>query len=372
MMRLPMFRYLAPRTVEEAARILAGEGPDASLLAGGTDLLPNMKRRQQTPKTVIGLRGVDGFGRVRWEPATAAATAGRPRGRDDGANPGGTVLELGAGATLAHLVRDARLAETVPALWQAAALVATPHLRALATLGGNLCLDTRCTYYDQSYEWRKAIGFCKKRDGVTCWVATSSPKCLAVSSTDTAPALMALGARVRLVSVRGTREVSLADLYQNDGMQYLTRQPDEILTEVLVVQPAGWRSTYWKLRRRGSFDFPVLSVGAALRFEGTGRTARVAEARIVLGAVASRPLLADEANTFLAGKPLDDATIEEAATLAARPAKPMDNTDFVLGWRKKVTREFVTYALRELRGDDLRAVRERYVHHGPIAVAAMS
>jgi len=355
MMRLPLFRYAAPRTIEEAARILSGEGPSASLLAGGTDLLPNMKRRQQTPKTVIGLRQVAELAQARW----------------DGASGGAGSVSFGACTTLTRVVRDVRLAEAAPALWQAAALVATPHLRALATLGGNLCLDTRCTYYDQSYEWRKAIGFCKKKDGEICWVATSSPKCLAVSSTDTAPALMALGARVRLVSVRGTREIALADLYQNDGMQYLTRQPDEILTEVLVALPAGWRSTYWKLRRRGSFDFPVLSVGAAARLEGTGPRARVAEARVVLGAVASRPLLADEAGAFLVGKPLDDATIEEAATIAARLAKPMDNTDFVLGWRKKVTREFVLYALRDLRGDDLRAVRERYLHHGPIPVASM-
>lgn len=355
MMRLPMFRYMAPRTVEEAARILAGEGPRASLLAGGTDLLPNMKRRQQTPQTVIGLRQVAGLGDTRW----------------DGSGRSASKVSLGAGTTLTRVVRDARLAESAPALWQAASLVATPHLRALATLGGNLCLDTRCTYYDQSYDWRKAIGFCMKKDGKTCWVATSSPKCLAVSSTDTAPALIALGARVRLVSARGTRELALADLYQNDGMQYLTRQPDEILTEILVELPVGWKSAYWKLRRRGSFDFPVLSVAAAARLEGTGRTARVAEARIVLGAVSSRPLVADEANAFLVGKALDDATLEEAASMAARLAKPMDNTDFVLGWRKKVAREFVLYALRDLRGDDLRAVRERYLHHGPIPVASM-
>jgi 4-hydroxybenzoyl-CoA reductase subunit beta len=352
MMRLPLFRYVAPRTIDEVARVLAGEGSEASLLAGGTDLLPNMKRRQQTPKTVIGLRRVEALRRTEWD-------------------EGRRSVSLGACTTLTQVVRDPRIAAEMPALWQAASQVATPHLRALATLGGNLCLDTRCNYYDQSYEWRKAIGFCKKKDGDICWVATSSPRCLAVSSTDTAPALMALGARVRLVSVRGVREVALADLYRNDGIEYLARSADEILQDVVVELPAGTRSTYWKLRRRGAFDFPVLSVAAALRMDGAGAAARVAGARIVLGSVASRPLVADATNAFLAGKKLDDATIEEAASLAAGPAKPMDNTDFVLGWRKRVVREFVIYALRELRGDDICAVRERYVRHAPIPIESM-
>jgi 4-hydroxybenzoyl-CoA reductase subunit beta len=224
----------------------------------------------------------------------------------------------------------------------------------MATLGGNLCLDTRCNYYDQSYEWRKAINFCMKKDGVTCWVAPSSPKCMAVSCTDTAPALMALGARVRLVSQSGEREISLAELYNNDGMNYLHRKPDEILAEVLLDSLHGWRSTYWKLRRRGSFDFPVLSVAAAARF---GKNGVVDETRIVIGSAASRPLVAEEAARFLVGRSLTTETIVEAAALAARIAKPLDNTDFDMSWRKKVTAEFVTYALRELRGDDVTSER---------------
>src|SRR5262249_23670158 len=156
----------------------------------------------------------------------------------------------------------------------------------MGTIGGNLCLDTRCNYYDQNYEWRKAIDFCMKKDGETCWVATSSPKCLAVSSTDTAPALIALGADVTLVSAEGPRRLPLTDLTANDGIRYLTRLPTEILTTVHVPNLEGWRSTYWKVRRRGAFDFPVLSVAAAARFDAGGA---VIDARIVLGAVASRP-----------------------------------------------------------------------------------
>ena len=324
MIRLPRFRYVAPREVAEAARVLSGEGPDAMLIAGGTDLLPNMKRRQQVPRTLVSLRGVSEMKQLT---------------SDDGCT-------LGAALTLTGLLREESLRARYAALWEAAGMVATPHLRNMATLGGNLCLDTRCTYYDQSYEWRKAIGFCKKKDGETCWVAPSSKRCLAVSSTDTAPALIALGATVRLVSTAGSRDVALEDLYQNDGMQYLTRRPDEILTEVRLGPADGWRSTYKKLRRRGSFDFPVLSVAAAARLAGDGT---VEQARVVLGAVASRPILAQEASEFLVGRKLTDETIAEAAALAAKPAKPMDNTDFTLHWRKRVAAEQVARALRDLR-----------------------
>jgi 4-hydroxybenzoyl-CoA reductase subunit beta len=234
--------------------------------------------------------------------------------------------------------------------------VATPHLRNMGTLGGNLCLDTRCNYYDQNYEWRKAIDFCMKKDGETCWVATGSPKCLAVSSTDTAPALLALGARVTLVSAGATRQVAAADLYQNDGIHYLTRRPDEILTAVHIPTTDGWRSVYWKLRRRGSFDFPVLSVAAAARFAADGT---VEAARIILGAVASRPIDAAAAATALIGLRLTDEAIAHASETAAKPAKPMDNTDFDLTWRKRVMKDVVTYALRELRGDDVREWRRK-------------
>jgi 4-hydroxybenzoyl-CoA reductase subunit beta len=339
MMRLPLFEFRTPRTLEEAARILDGQGPDTRPLAGGTDLLPNMKRRQQVPKTLMSLRHIEGLTQVQLS------------------NSGS---RLGACLTLADIAEDPRFRNGMTALAQAAALVATPHIRNMATLGGNLCLDTRCNYYDQNYEWRKAINFCLKKDGITCWVAPGSPKCVAVSSTDTAPALIALGARVRLVSRSGEREIALADLYNNDGINYSKRRPDEILAEVLLDSLRGWRSTYWKLRRRGSFDFPVLSVAAAARFS-TRRV--VEEARIVVGSAASRPLVASEASKFLLGRSLNAETVAEAAALAARIAKPLDNTDFDMTWRKRVTAEFVSYALRELRGDDVRAERESVTRH---------
>jgi 4-hydroxybenzoyl-CoA reductase subunit beta len=339
MMRLPLFEFRSPRTLEEAVRILDGQGPSTMPLAGGTDLLPNMKRRQQVPRTLMSLRHVESLRQVQL---------------------GDSASRIGACLTLTDIAEDPRFRNGLTALAQASALVATPHIRNMATLGGNLCLDTRCNYYDQNYEWRKAINFCLKKDGDTCWVAPSSSKCVAVSSTDTAPALIALGARVRLISRSGEREVALADLYNNDGIHYIKRRPDEILAEVLLDSLHGWKSTYWKLRRRGSFDFPVLSVAAAARFSTQGV---VEEARIVVGSAASRPLVASEASKSLLGRSLNPESIAEAAALAARIAKPLDNTDFDMTWRKRVTAEFVTYALRELRGNDMHVERESVTRH---------
>jgi 4-hydroxybenzoyl-CoA reductase subunit beta len=360
MMRLPRFRYRAPQTVADAALWLADAPADTMLLAGGTDLLPNMKRRQQTPHTIIGLRGIEELSRITpgvgsRASARSAETLARAEAGAGGAS-GADGYRIGSGVTLTTLVRDERLRAVCPGLWQAAAQVATPHLRSMGTLGGNLCLDTRCTYYDQTYEWRKAIDFCMKKDGEICWVATSSPRCLAVSSSDTAPMLQALDARVRLVSSSGERELLVADLYDNDGMRYLTRRPDEILTEIVVPDQTGWRSTYWKLRRRGSFDFPVASVAAAARFDGEGR---VLEIRMVAGAVASRPMGAPQAAALLIGAALSDERIAAAAQAVYAVAKPMDNTDFELVWRKKMVVTLATCVLRELRGDDVSSMRLR-------------
>ncbi len=339
MMRLPLFEFRAPRTIEEAARILDGERTNAMPLAGGTDLLPNMKRRQQVPRTLMSLRHIESLSKMELSQSGS---------------------RLGACLTLSDIAEDTRFRNGLTALAQAASLVATPQIRNMATLGGNICLDTRCNYYDQSYEWRKAINFCLKKDGTTCWVAPGSSKCMAVSSTDTGPALMALGARVRLVSRSEEREVLLSDLYNNDGIHYIKRRPDEILAEVLLDSLHGWKSTYWKLRRRGSFDFPVLSVAAAARLS-KGNV--VEDARIVVGSAACRPLAAHEAAKSLLGRTLDQRAIEDATALAARIAKPLDNTDFDMTWRKRVTAEFVTYALRELRGDDVRAERESFTRY---------
>jgi 4-hydroxybenzoyl-CoA reductase subunit beta len=337
--RLPSFEYRAPRDVAAAAALLASSPEDTMLLAGGTDLVPNMKRRQQTPRVLVSLREI-------------AALRAIDHTRDG--------VTIGAGVTLSTIVNDAGLRESATGLWQAVAQIATPHLRNMGTIGGNLCLDTRCTYYDQSAEWRKAIGYCMKKSGDTCWVATSSPKCLAVSSTDAAPALIAMGARVRIASAGGERVIDVDDLFHNDGMRYLTLRPGEILTGVIVPDQAGWTSRYWKVRRRGSFDFPTGAVGVAIERDAAGV---VTNARVVLGALASRPLLSTKAADRLIGRPLDDAAIAEAADAAYEIAKPMDNTDFTIVWRKRMVKSLVTSALKDARGDDMRAARLSLARH---------
>lgn len=305
----------------------ADAGPDSSYVAGGTDLYPNMKRRQQEPKTVISLMGI---------PELRAD--GRSGGRaDDG-------LVIGGCVTLTELAACPPVRLTAPAVCVAAELVSTPLLRNMGTLGGNLCLDTRCNYYDQSYEWRKAIDFCMKKDGAICWVAPSSPRCWAVSSSDVAPVMVAIGAEYVLTSASGERVVPAARCYHNDGINYLTKQPDEILSAVRLPAADGWDAVYHKLRRRGSFDFPVLGVAAWVRWDGD----QVAEGRVVLGGVASYPLEVPEAGAALTGTRLEPDAISAAAQAAFRPAKPMDNTDFDLSWRKQMTRVYVTRALEEL------------------------
>jgi 4-hydroxybenzoyl-CoA reductase subunit beta len=323
MMRLPKFRYFAPTSVKEALRIKAGEGAEASFVAGGTDLYPNMKRRQQTPATVIGLSRIASLARLRF-------------GRD--------AVSIGAAVSLSAIERHRRMRRAFPGLVAAIEEISTPPLRNMGTLGGNVLLDTRCNYYDQNAEWRQAIDYCMKKDGAICWVAPGSPKCLAVQSADSVPVLIALGARARLASPDGERDIALEDLYRNDGIHYLTKRPEELLTEILLPPPDGWRASYRKLRRRGAFDFPVLSVGAAVRREGDV----VAEARLVLGGVASAPLRLTRAEEVLRGRRLDADSIAEAAEASSGHARPMDNTDFSFLWRKEMTRRFVASALKGL------------------------
>ncbi len=324
MIRAPRFRYHVARSIEDAAAALADGGPLAKLLAGGTDLIPNLKRRQDAAELLVSLRRVEELRGI--------------------ASNGETVI--GAGTSIADIARSVAIREQHPALFRAASQLASPLIRNTATLGGNLCVDTRCNYFNQTLEWRKAIGFCLRGplpDGV-CWVAPSSTRCWAIASSDTAPALIALGARVTLRSAAGERDLALEELYADDGAQPLAKRADEILIAIRIPSRQV-RSTYWKLRRRGSIDFPVLGVAAAVRF---GPGDEVEDARVVLGAVASRPLVIAEAQT-LVGRRLTDEVIEEFADAAARHSKPLDNADFHLTWRKTVARSYVAGALRELR-----------------------
>ena len=334
MIRLPPFDYVSPTTIEQAVRAVADAGPDGMLVAGGTDLYPNMKRRQFEPKTLVGLRAI-----------------GALRGVRGSAREG---VRIGACTTLTAVATHPELTKGHAGLAMAAGLVSSPQLRNMGTLGGNVCVDTRCNYYNQSYEWRKAIGFCMKRDVDICLVAPGSPRCWAVSSSDTAPVLWSLGAQIRLVGPAGERTVPIAALYRDDGIQYLSKGADEILTEIVLPPAEGWRSAYLKLRRRGAFDFPILGVAAAVRLEGDV----VREARIVLGAVASLPREAPKAAAALVGHRLTDEVIEAAAEAAAGPARPLDNTDLTHPYRKKVTRVYVARALARIAGLETPVSRE--------------
>jgi 4-hydroxybenzoyl-CoA reductase subunit beta len=321
MLRLPVFEYIAPQTVDEAVALKKEHGENAMYVAGGTDLFPKMKRRQMTPPVLISLNEIEEL-----------------RGFSNGNG-----VTIGAGLTLTEVANHPTLKEQYPALATAAGLVSSPPLRNAGTIGGNLCVDTRCTYYDQTFEWRQALGFCMKKDGDICWVAKSSPKCLAVSSSDTAPVAIALGAAVRLVGPDGERTIPVEELYRNDGQFYLTKSPDELLVSIHLPPRAGWRMTYLKLRRRGTIDFPILGVAAAVKLDEGGVCL---DARVVLGAVSSRPVVLDElVQELLIGQPLTPERIEQFAQKAFRPAKPMDNTDMNLSYRKKVTKVFIARAL---------------------------
>ena len=322
MLRLPPFEYLSPQSVAEAVSLKAKHGSNAMYIAGGTDLFPNMKRRQFTPQTLIGLRELKELRMII---------------SDEG-------LIIGAGVSLSEVAEHLEVRKHYPALAKAASLVSTPQLRNMGTFGGNLSLDTRCTYYNQTYPWRKALGFCLKKDGDICWVARSSPKCLAVSSSDCASVAVALDAEFCLVGPEIERRVPAGQFYNNDGISYLNKNEDELLTYIHFPPYEGWLMNYKKLRRRDSIDFPILGVATALRLENNGDCA---EARVVLGAVASSPLLAYEAEKMLIGGRLTSDRIEVAAQVASKLAKPMDNTDMTLGFRKKMVTRFVTKAIKE-------------------------
>lgn len=337
MLRLPRFEIHRPHRLEEALELLSGGGGEVRVVAGGTDLWPNMKRRHQSASTVVSLMGIKELSLIEV--------------REDG-------LHLGASCRLSDLERDPRVTGSYPAFAAAIASISSPPLRNMGTLGGNLCLDTRCTYYNQTEDWRRSISYCMKEQGEVCWVATSSPRCWAHSASDSAPILAALGARVRLVSKRGERWLPVEELYRNDGIDYLAKERDEILAEVHI--PAGaalphCRSAFWKLRRRGSIDFAVLSVAAAVWLAKDEVT--VERAQVFLGAVSSQPAPASAVAQTLLGRPLDEESIRGAAALVRRAITPMDNTDFQPQWRGAVAARYVEGALRELA--DLPAERLR-------------
>jgi 4-hydroxybenzoyl-CoA reductase subunit beta len=326
MMRLPKFSYLVPQTIGDAVKMMGDAGPQAQFVAGGTDLYPNMKRRQQTPQTVISVTRLKELNQI---------TGDGQKG-----------LRIGASVSLTDICEHAGINQDYPFVAQAARTISTPILRNMGTIGGNLLLDTRCNYYDQNYEWRKGINFCMKKDGEICWVAPGSSKCWAVQSSDLVPLMVAIGAKLKLVSTLGDRVVEAAGFYNNDGIDYLRKRPDELLTEIHLPPVNGWRAIYKKLRRRGAFDFPVLGVAVRLDLEGD-RT--VKDAKLILGGIAPAPIEVKEAQAALIGAPLDEERMQAAAESCYMKARPLDNTDFLMNWRKQMARPYVLRALQELQ-----------------------
>lgn len=311
MLRMDPFHVERPTTVDEAVALLAAHGGKARVLAGGTDLLPNLKHGLHEPELVVSIGAVQALKGVR---------------------DAGDALEIGALTTLHELEHHPLVAAHAPGLARAASMVAGPQLRRMGTLGGNLCLDTRCLYYNQTHFWREALGYCLKKDGDTCHVVAGGKKCVAAASNDTATMLLALGAELELVARGGERTVALDDFFVADGARNTVRKDSELLARVRVKKGGGQRREgYAKLRHRGSIDFPLLSVAVALE---VGSARRLTAGRLVVSALQARPnrIPLDA----LVGRPFDDATIAEMAQLAHARCTPMTNLADDPAWRKEM------------------------------------
>lgn len=324
-MSLPSFEVVRPRSLESAIDALARYGADAQMVAGGTDLVPSMKQGLFAPRVLLDLKGLRDLDFIRFDP-------------DRG-------LEIGALTRITPIAESPVLARYFPVLHEAAKTIASPLLRNMGTLGGNLCLDTRCLYYNQSGFWRESLGYCIKKDGTRCHVAPGSAVCWAAFSGDTAPALLALDATVDLASPRGQRTVPLAEFYVNDGLLRMNKAHDEIVTGVRVpASSAGWLGVYKKLRIRQSIDYPLAGVAVAMRKDSGGVCL---DARIALTAVNPAPKLVLAA-ALLQGHRYDPALADEVAHEAIRAAKPLRTSASTMEYRRHMVRVFVRRALKEL------------------------
>ena len=315
MLRMDGFEVIVATSYQDA---LAAWHPQAMYAAGGTDLLPNLKHRLFTPATVIQL-----------------AVPGRVT-EIDGA------IHIGAGITLAALAADPLIRRRLPALAQAAGIVAGPQLRQMGTLGGNVLLDTRCLYYNQTEFWRKSLGWCLKAAGDWCHVINGPKTCVATQSSDTVPVLLLLDAELDLIGPEGARTMKIRDLYRFNGMDHLQIQKGELLTAIRVPLPdPGLTAAYEKLRTRASIDFPQLSVAVALRREDPAdRASPLADLRVVIGAINPQPKALRGLDDLL-GRPLDAAAIDHAADLAHRQSRPQGSVHGDVAWRRQMAGVFV-------------------------------
>jgi 4-hydroxybenzoyl-CoA reductase subunit beta len=305
---LPDFRTLRPASLSDAVNALAA--PGAEPLAGGTDLLPNLRRGLGKPETLVDLTGISGFGTI---------SVGA-----DGA------LRLGAGATLEAIAEDARIIASWPAIAHAASLVAGPSHRAAATLGGNLCQDTRCVFYNQSEWWRSGNGFCLKYEGDKCHVVVKSDRCYATYHGDVAPALMVLNASAEIVGPKGLRQISLADLFREDGSTHLTLEAGEVLAAILVPPATGWKAAYSKVRVRDAIDFPLAGVAMALKRDGNA----IAGLRVAITGTNSAPLMIP--TDALWGRPWNEETAEALVQAVRKVSNVLKTTVAGVKYRRRV------------------------------------
>jgi 4-hydroxybenzoyl-CoA reductase subunit beta len=319
---LPEFRLLRPRVTDEGIAMMAAQQGDIRVLAGGTDLIPSMRQKLFGPGYVLDLRGI------------AELRGIRPHA--DGS------VEIGALTPLRTIEQSSYLRKHFPVLSEAAGTVASPVIRNMGTIGGNICLDTRCLWYNQSLTWRKGCGFCIKKDGNLCHVAPGGTKCWAVFSGDTPPALLCLNAEIEIASANGRRRMPLRDFYTGDGISYRRLQPNELVTRiVLPAQSAGHRGVYRKLRVRGSIDYPLAGVAVAMKRSN----GHVSEAHIAITAVNPAPMLVKGASELLAGKIIDEALAEAVGDMAARTAKPLTTSALTPEYRREMIRVFTKRAV---------------------------
>ncbi|MEK9499718.1 FAD binding domain-containing protein [Gaopeijia maritima] len=324
MLRLPEYRYHRPTRIAEVQALLAEHGAEARVVAGGTDLIPNMKHRLFEPAHLIGLSAVEELRGVTVD--------------DD-------VLDIGAATTLDELGRNAEVRRHAPALAEAARHVAGPQIRNRGTIGGNLCLDTRCTYYNQTEFWRTALGFCLKKDGDTCHVTRVGKKCVAAHSADTPPVLMVLDAEVDGVGPSGPWTHAVKDLFVADGIHNTRLEAGDVVTRIRVPISAARRCVYRKLRQRQAVDFPLLTVAvAATRVDGGW-----SDLRGVVTGLGSRPRWISGWDRIFEGGPLDDEGIDELAQRAWAQCHPLENMIVDPEWRRAMVPVEVTRALKELR-----------------------
>lgn len=323
MLRCPKFELATPTSVGQALALLAEAGPEAMVIAGGTDLLPNLKHELFTPSLVVSLAGIQELRGIHRQ--------------SDGS------ITIGAMTRLDEIAASPLLRERAPALAQAASRIAGPQLRAMGTLGGNVLLDTRCQWYNQTYFWRQSLGFCLKKDGTKCHVVEGGAKCVAAASNDSAPALMTLDAELGFESVLGTRSTRIEEFWLGDGIVNKKLSRGEILVDIrLPATPAGHHGAYGKLRERGSIDFPLLGVAARLDLDAQGAVAR---ADLVVSALAAKPHRVSKAGECLVGSRPGtadfDARLDELARLAHRQCHPLENIPGDAKWRRAMVPVYV-------------------------------